>query len=139
MALSLNNRGRVKRRLNSDINVTPLVDVMLVLLIIFMITAPMLVGGVEVDLPETNADAVAGQYKPLVVTISKDNKIYLFDNEINRRDIIAKLKNIAKEKQDTRIFVKGDKEVPYGIVAETMVEIYKAGFTKVSLISEIKQ
>lgn len=139
MAFNIASRGKRNRRLNSEINITPLVDVMLVLLIIFMVTAPMLVGGVEVDLPKTDSDAVAGQFKPMVVTITQDKKIYLFETEVKRKDLIFKLKNIAKENKDARIFVKGDKEVPYGSVAEIMTEIYKSGFTKVSLISEIKQ
>jgi biopolymer transport protein TolR len=130
-----NNRKRVL----SEINVTPLVDVMLVLLIIFMVTAPMLVGGVDVDLPETNTEAIASQHKPLVLTITKDNKIYIFETEINKRDLISKLRNVTKERPDTRIFVRGDKIVPYGKIVEMMTEIHNAGFKKVSLISEIKQ
>lgn len=139
MGMQINNRSNKRRRFVCDINVTPMVDVMLVLLIIFMITSPMLVGGVEVDLPETSSPAISGQYKPLVISLDKKGKIYLFDTEIKRSELKDKLKAITKEKKDSRIFVKGDKKVPYGLVAETMALIQKAGYTKVALISDIME
>lgn len=141
MAIGINNNKARKRRgrLMSEINVTPMVDVMLVLLIIFMITSPMLVAGVEVDLPETNSSAVSGQFKPLVVTIDKHGKVFIVDTEIEKSQLVEKLKNITNEKKDTRIFVRGDKNVSYGLVVETMAQIHNAGFTKVALISDIKQ
>lgn len=132
-----NNYRRKKRRYVSDINVTPLVDVMLVLLIIFMITSPMLVGGVEVDLPQTSSPVISGQYKPLVLSLDENGKIYLFETEIKREELPEKLKAITKENQDSRIFVRGDKKIPYGIVAEIMTLIQNSGYSKVSLISEI--
>lgn len=131
------DRRNGRRKLMSEINVTPMVDVMLVLLIIFMITSPMLVGGVEVDLPETNSSAVSGDYKPLVITIDKKGQLYLFETAIEKNKIVEKLTEITKEKKDTRIFVKGDKNVAYGIIIETMAEIQSAGFSKVALISDI--
>jgi biopolymer transport protein TolR len=141
MALTSNNKIRKRRggRLMSEINVTPMVDVMLVLLIIFMITSPMLVAGVEVDLPETNSAAVSGQFKPLVITINKQGKVFIIETETPKSELVSKLKNITNEKKDTRIFVKGDKNVPYGLIVETMAQIHNAGFTKVALISDIKQ
>ncbi|MDP5110299.1 MAG: protein TolR [Rickettsiaceae bacterium] len=132
-----NNRRR-NRRLMNEINVTPLVDVMLVLLITFMITAPMLVAGIDVDLPKTESAPLSGQFKPLVITIDKSNELYITETKVDPKELIPKLKNITKEKKDTRIFVKGDKSVPYGIIVETMSLIHSAGFTKVALISDIK-
>ena len=121
----------------SEINVTPMVDVMLVLLIIFMIASPMLVGGIEVDLPKTEAAPVSGQLKPLVISINKKNEIFILETKISKKELVVKLNEITKEKKDTRIFVKGDKRVPYGVVVDTMASIHKAGFTKVALISDI--
>ena len=122
----------------SEINVTPMVDVMLVLLIIFMITSPMLVAGIEVDLPKTDSAAVSGQFKPLVITIDKKGELFITDTKLDQKDLIQKLTNITKEKKDTKIFVKGDKNVPYGKIVEIMARIYNAGFTKVALVSDIK-
>ena len=142
MAMNFNdpnrNRGRKKKYI-SEINVTPMVDVMLVLLIIFMITSPMLVGGIEVDLPTTKSPAISGQYKPLVVSLDKQGRIFLFETEIRKGDLIAKLKEITKQKKDSRIFVKGDKDVSYGLVAEIMALIQSSGYNKVALISDIMQ
>ena len=141
MAISSQGHGtsrRNRRRLMNEINVTPMVDVMLVLLIVFMITSPMLVSGIEVDLPETESAPISGQFKPLVISIDKNNQIYITETKIDPKELITKLKNITKEKKDTRIFVKGDKVVPYGVVIETMSRIHNAGFTKVALISDIK-
>ena len=122
----------------SEINVTPMVDVMLVLLIIFMITSPMLVAGVEVDLPETKSSPISGQDTPLVITVHKEGDIFITETKTPFSELVTKLKNITKEKKDTRIFVKGDKNVSYGKIVETMAEIHNAGFTKVALISDIK-
>lgn len=140
MAISSQGRsnGRKNRRLMNEINVTPLVDVMLVLLITFMITAPMLIAGIEVDLPKTESAPVSGQFKPLVVSIDKNNELYITETKIDPKELIPKLENITKEKKDTRIFVKGDKSVPYGVIVEIMSRIHSAGFTKVALISDIK-
>jgi biopolymer transport protein TolR len=90
MAVSLGgNSKRKRRKLMSEINVTPMVDVMLVLLIIFMITSPMLVAGVEVDLPETNSAPVAGQYKPLVISINKKGQLFIVETEVERKDLVS--------------------------------------------------
>ena len=134
-----NSNRRENRRLMNEINVTPMVDVMLVLLIIFMITAPMLVVGIEVDLPETESAPVSGQFKPLVISIDKNNDLYIAETKIGTKELITKLENITKEKKDTRIFVKGDKTVPYGIIVKTMSLVHSAGFTKVALISDVKR
>lgn len=138
ISISRNKRGRNKRKLLSEINVTPMVDVMLVLMIIFMLTSPMLVAGVEVDLPETDSKPVSGDYKPLVISINKQGEIFIMETKIPHSELLTKLKNLTKEKSDHRIFIKGDKNVPYGKVVETMAEITNAGFTKVALVSDIK-
>ena len=132
------NGGRKRRKLMNEINVTPMVDVMLVLLIIFMITSPMLVAGIEVDLPKTESAPISGSFKPLVISIDKNEELYLFETMISKDTLIEKLKEITKENKDTRIFVKGDKSISYGIIVETMSRIQSAGFTKVALISDIK-
>jgi len=121
----------------SEINVTPMVDVMLVLLIIFMVTSPMLVAGVEVDLPKTKAGPISGQDRLVNVSIRKDG-IFIAETKIPLSELATKLKNITKEKKDERIFVSGDKNVPYGKILETMAEIHNAGFTKIALKSDTK-
>ncbi|AFC71418.1 protein TolR [Rickettsia australis] len=139
MAIKLAGSNRKsKRAVVSEINVTPLVDVMLVLLIIFMITSPMLVSGVNVDLPETNSSPISGQDEPLVVTINNKGAIFLFETPIERTYLTDKLLNITKEKKDARIFVRGDRNVSYGQVVEIVAEIHAAGFARVALISNIK-
>jgi biopolymer transport protein TolR len=134
--------GRGARRKNnviSDINVTPLVDVMLVLLVIFMITSPMLVAGIQIDLPETSASPISGQDDPITITIESNGRISLGETFIGRNQLTAKLKAITKEKLDSRIFVRGDSKVSYGKIMEVIGEINQAGFSKVALITEIKK
>lgn len=139
MAIKLAGSNRKsKRAVVSEINVTPLVDVMLVVLIIFMITSPMLVSGVNVDLPETNLSPILGQDEPLVVTINNKGEVFLLETPIERKHLTDKLVNITKEKKDARIFVRGDKNVSYGEVVEIVSEIHAAGFSRVALISNIK-
>ena len=139
MAIKLAGSNRKsKRAVVSEINVTPLVDVMLVLLIIFMITSPMLVSGVNVDLPETNSSPISVQDEPLVVTINNKGKIFLLEIPIERMHLTDKLANITNEKKDARIFVRGDRNVSYGQVVEIVAEIHAAGFSRVVLISNIK-
>ena len=135
-----NSRGSIRRRSfrpNSDINVTPLVDVMLVLLIVFMITAPMLTVGVPVDLPKTQAAQMNDQVEPLVVSIDGNGKTYFQENELSLPDILQKLKAETEGKPDTKIYVRGDKKLPYGQIMETMGAIAAAGFSRVSLIAEM--
>jgi biopolymer transport protein TolR len=131
-------RGRRNRNsLNSEINITPMVDVMLVLLIIFMVAAPMLVAGVNVDLPETSASPVSGQDEPLAVTVDKNGEVYIQETKIELSELTPKLKAITKEKLDTRIFIRGDQGINYGKVIEVMGAINAAGFNKVALVTEI--
>ena len=140
MAASIQTRssGRRRKRLISDINVTPMVDVMLVLLIIFMITAPMLVSSIEVELPKTDLAANTGQDKPLEITINKKGELFLEDSKIKKANLVEKLKEITKEKTDTKIFVRGDKNIAYGDVIDLMAYIHDAGFSKVALVTDIK-
>lgn len=131
-----NNKHR--RYVSCEINITPLVDVMLVLLIIFMVTSPMLVSGVSVDLPETKTTPMSSQDEPLVVSINKIGEIFILETKIDKTLLTQKLNEITKEKKDSRIFIRGDKNLSYGNIVELMAEIHKAGFTKVALISNIK-
>ena len=120
----------------ADINVTPFVDVMLVLLVIFMITAPLLTSTVEVDLPKTQAAQATGQDEPLVVSINAQNKLFLQDTEIAEDALVPRLKAITESKPDQRIFIRADKTLAYGRVMEVMGTISAAGFSKVALVAE---
>jgi len=132
-------RSRKKRAPIAEINITPFVDVMLVLLIIFMVTAPLLTAGVHVDLPEASASPLSGQDEPLAVTVGADGGIYLQKNPIKFEDLTAKLEAITKAKKDTRIFVRGDKKVPYGRIMQVVGAISAAGFNKVAFVTENPQ
>ena len=139
MGVSLNRRNSPKRQVMSEINVTPFVDVMLVLLIIFMVTAPMMTSGVNVDLPKTSAAPVAGEDKPLSVSITHDGKIYLQDTEMKLEDLAPKLTAILGQKSDTRIFVRGDTNANYGQIMKVVSTINQAGFTKVAFLTDNPQ
>ncbi len=135
-----NNRRRGRGRPNnrfSEINITPMVDVMLVLLIIFMVAAPMMTTGVTVDLPKTDAAPVAGQDEPLSVSVTTDGKVFVQKTEVPLNALQEKLKAITGEKKDTRIFVRGDKSVDYGRIMQVVGEINGAGFAKVALITDM--
>lgn len=142
MALLLkNNRNSNsrKRLLNSEINVTPFVDVMLVLLVIFMVTSPMLVTGVQVDLPKTKTNALASQTDPIVVSIKKDGEIFIMDTKITLAELNTKLKAIVKEKKDARVFVRGDRNINYGKAMEVFGMIHSSGFKNVALVTQSDQ
>ena len=121
----------------SNINVTPLVDVMLVLLIVFMITAPMLTVGVQVDLPQTKANQLNSDADPLIITMNKNREIFIQDAEVSPEDLIPRLKAISKVNSKTRIFVRGDNLLPYGEVIEIMGKIQSAGYEKVALVAKL--
>ena len=130
---------KLKRSLRepmSEINVTPFVDVMLVLLIIFMVTAPLLTVGVQVDLPESAADSLAEESEPLTLTINAKGEIFIQETKIEFDNIIAKILAVSSNRTDTRIYVRGDKTINYGRVLEVMRRLSGAGFSKVALISE---
>ena len=120
----------------SEITVTPFVDVMLVLLIIFMVTAPLLTVGVQVDLPETSADTLPEETEPLTLTINAKGEIFIQETKVEYEKIIAKIMAVSNNRTDTRIFVRGDKTINYGRVLEIMGMLSGSGFTKVALISE---
>jgi len=138
MIVNKKSSGRRKRRMISEINVTPMVDVILVLLIIFMVTSPMLIAGVDVDLPSAAASTISGSFDPLTVSIKKDGTLYLMETEVEQENLVEKLNAVSKENKEIRIFVKGDKDVAYGHIVQVMANIRQAGFTKVSLVSDIK-
>ncbi len=131
-------RGRGRGSVMGEINVTPLVDVMLVLLIIFMVTAPMITSGINVDLPESNAAPVRTDDKPLEVTVDKEGKIYLAQSEITRAELPVKLQAIKAQTPDKIIFIRGDQSVNYGLISEVMGEVNAAGFTKITLLTHGK-
>ena len=120
----------------SEINVTPFVDVMLVLLIIFMVTAPLLTVGVQVDLPETSADTLPEDTEPLTLTINSKGEIFIQETKVEFEKIIPKILAVSNNRTDTRIYVRGDKTINYGRVLEIMGMLSGSGFTKVALISE---
>ena len=121
----------------SNINVTPLVDVMLVLLIVFMITAPMLTVGVQVDLPQTKANQLNSDADPLIITMNKNREIFIQEAVVSPEDLIPRLKAISKVNSKTRIFVRGDNLLPYGEVIEIMGKIQSAGYEKVALVAKL--
>ncbi|WP_310599791.1 protein TolR [Desulfobulbus sp.] len=127
------NRG--KRGLVADINVTPLVDVMLVLLIIFMVTAPMMTQGLEVDLPEATTKALPQQEEPLVVTIKKEGDVYLKKEKMTSATLQQQLRIMSPEVKKEGIYLRADKNVPYGVVTSTMADIHAAGFDKLGMIT----
>ena len=133
-----NRRGRrVAYRPMADINVTPLVDVMLVLLIVFMITAPLLTVAVPVDLPKTQAKSIGQDKEPLIVSIDAQGKVYLQETALELDALVAKLKSVTGANPDARIFVRGDKGLTYGRIMEVMGTISAAGFNKVALVAEL--
>ncbi len=136
------SRGRGKRsrrRPMSEINVTPFVDVMLVLLIVFMVTAPLLTVGVPVDLPKAEAGNLSDPDEPLVVTVDGQGVLYLQETEIESTTLVPRLRAITNNKPDTRIYVRGDQAIAYGRVMEVMGLINAAGFTKVALVAELPE
>ena len=120
----------------SEINVTPFVDVMLVLLIIFMVTAPLLTVGVQVDLPESSADSLSEDQEPLTLSINSKGEVFIQEYQVEFEKIVPKILAISNNRTDTRIYVRGDRSINYGRVLEIMGKLSGAGFSKVALISE---
>lgn len=120
----------------SEINVTPFVDVMLVLLVVFVVTAPLLTAGVPIDLPKTNAPVLQGQDEPLTISIDADGFIFLQETEVTLRALVPRLVAITESKADTRIFVRGDQAINYGRIMDVIGTIGTAGFTRVALVAE---
>ncbi len=129
-----NNTGR--KKLVSEINVTPLVDVMLVLLIIFMVTAPMMTQGLDVDLPETTSKALRQKENPIVITIDANGKVNINGDNTPPSLVFQELKKFSPEKKAEPIYLRADKKVPYGTVAALMADIKNAGFDKLGMITK---
>jgi biopolymer transport protein TolR len=141
MGASIGSRkGGHSRRFRpvAEINVTPMVDVMLVLLVIFMVTAPLMTAGVQVDLPKTSAAPLKGEDQPLSVSVDAQGKIWIQETEVQLDELAPRLQAITAQKPETRIFVRGDKAIDYGRVMEVMGTLGAAGFSKVALVTEIK-
>jgi biopolymer transport protein TolR len=141
MAVSLDNnggsgRGRARWKPKAEINVTPFVDVMLVLLIVFMITAPLLTVGVEVELPQTEAQNLPADQEPLTITITADGRIYLQETVVSRDELVPRLTAIAGTGYDARIFIRADDGAAYGEVARVMARINAAGFSNLGLVTD---
>ena len=139
MAINFQKSERRSRNVMSEINVTPFVDVMLVLLIVFMVTAPMLTVGVPVNLPESEADSLPDDKEPLTVSINSKGEVFVQDTKVAFNELVAKLLAFSKNRTDTRIYVRGDKNINYGRVMEVMGNLAGSGFTKVALISQTKR
>jgi biopolymer transport protein TolR len=131
-------RGR-RRPMMSEINVTPFVDVMLVLLIVFMVAAPLLTVGVPIDLPETQAKSIEQDREPLTISVNDKGQVFLQNSEIKVDELVAKLKAIAKNGSEERIFVRGDRKVDYGTVMRVMGRLSAAGYRRVALVTEVEQ
>jgi len=119
----------------SQINVTPMVDVMLVLLVIFMVTAPIIQQGVQINLPQAKAGAIAGTEDPLVVSVAKNGKIYLNDNSMGLDELGQKLRAIRQIKSDKEVYLRADQDVRYGIVMKTIAVIKQAGIEKLGMVT----
>ena len=138
----IGRRKHHRRRVMSEINVTPMVDVMLVLLIIFMVSAPLLTVGVPIDLPQTKASSLdQADKEPLAISVNTDGKVFLQNTEIKLEELVPKLKAVTEARggNDERIYVRGDKTVNYGTVMKVMGRLSAAGFHRVALVTELEQ
>ena len=132
MALRSGNDSRFM----SDINVTPLVDVMLVLLIIFMVTAPMMMQGVDVSLPKTTSKPLPAEKEHLMITIDRSQQVYINDYKVSLEALQLKLKRIYEGRHDQKVYLRADKGVPYGVVVRVMAEVKNAGVEKLGMVTE---
>ena len=137
---TLPNNRRRSRKNNpiSDINVTPLVDVMLVLLIVFMVTAPLLTVGVPIELPKTAAKQMTDDNEPLTITIDKNSKIYIQEMEIDFDDLTEKLEAIGQSNFDQKIYINGDKDISYEVLMKVMAKINSSGYKSIGLVTDIE-
>jgi len=136
--MQVHKSKKIRRVYNpmSEINVTPFVDVMLVLLIVFMVTAPLLTVGIPVDLPKVKANALTDQKEPLEVTITIEGKVFLGESQVDIKNLVSRLEIITEQNYETRIYVRGDRIISYGRVLEIMSIINSAGYKKVALVTE---
>ena len=137
----IGKRKHHRQRVMSEINVTPMVDVMLVLLIIFMVSAPLLTVGVPIDLPQSQAKNLEQDKEPLTVSVNDKGQIFLQNSEIAADDLIAKMEAVAQARggKDARVYVRGDKRVDYGTMMKVMGRLSSAGFHRVALVTEFEQ
>jgi len=137
----IGKRKHHRQRVMSEINVTPMVDVMLVLLIIFMVSAPLLTVGVPIDLPQSQAKSLEQDKEPLTVSVNEKGQIFLQNSEIAADDLIAKMEAVAQARggKDARVYVRGDKRVDYGTMMKVMGRLSSAGFHRVALVTEFEQ
>ena len=137
----LGRRKHHRRKVMSEINVTPMVDVMLVLLIIFMVSAPLLTVGVPIDLPQSQAKSLEQDKEPLTVSVNDKGQVFLQNAEIAADDLVAKLQAVAEARggSEARIYLRGDKSVNYGAMMKVMGQLSSAGFHKVALVTEFEQ
>ena len=134
-----NNRRRSRGNSPiSDINVTPLVDVMLVLLIVFMVTAPLLTVGVPIELPKTAAKQMTDENEPLTITIDKNSKIYIQELEVYFDELTEKLEAIGQSNYDQKIYINGDKDISYEVLMKVMAKISSSGYTSIGLVTDIE-
>jgi biopolymer transport protein TolR len=138
---AVGRRRHRRKAVMSEINVTPMVDVMLVLLIIFMVSAPLLTVGVPIDLPQTRAKSLDQDREPLTLSVSLQGQVFLQNSEIPIDDLVPKLKAVtdARGGYDERIYVRGDRKVDYGTVMRVMGRLSSAGFKRVALVTEVEQ
>jgi biopolymer transport protein TolR len=134
-------RKHNRRKVMSEINVTPMVDVMLVLLIIFMVSAPLLTVGVPIDLPQSQATSLEQDKEPLTLSVNDKGQVYLQNAEISMADLVPKLQAVAQARggKDARVYVRGDKKVDYGTMMAVMGRLSGAGFHRVALVTEVEQ
>ncbi|WP_424983722.1 protein TolR [Maritalea sp. S77] len=132
-------RRRARSQPMSEINVTPLVDVMLVLLIVFMVAAPLLTVGVPIDLPQSQAKSLNTQSEPITVTVTADGQIYVLEELVDRSTLLGKLDEVAENGTEERIYVRGDNVADYGTVMQVMGQLSGAGYNKIGLITEQEQ
>jgi biopolymer transport protein TolR len=137
----IGRRKRRQRAVMSEINVTPMVDVMLVLLIIFMVSAPLLTVGVPIDLPQSQAKSLEQDKEPLTISVNQKGQVYLQNSEIGVDDLIVKLQAVAQARggTDARVYVRGDKNVDYGTMMRVLGRLSSAGFHRVALVTEFEQ
>ena len=140
-AIGSGRRARHRRSVMAEINVTPMVDVMLVLLIIFMVSAPLLTVGVPIDLPQTQAKSLDQDKEPLTISVNEKGQVYLQNAEIDVDTLVPKLQAVAQARggNDARIYVRGDKKVDYGTMMRVMGRLSGAGFHRVALVTEFEQ
>ncbi|MBF0369191.1 MAG: protein TolR [Magnetococcales bacterium] len=136
MGTNLSGQGSDRFRVMGEINVTPLVDIMLVLLIIFMVAAPLMTQGVEVDLPDAEAKPLPSEVEPLVVSVKRDGSTYIEERPVSAQELAAKIKLIRGNNPNLLVYVRGDDQVSYGTIMTVMSQLQQAGVDKVGLVTE---